>query len=138
MNAIEMSVAELVCEVPMEITSSGIVLPDENEMKIISGTAVVNGTLLTLPIPDDYSFYCYLSSERVFVDGDLRRFFKDKLGVVQQKRITLAVQNTTGDFPWWIVVDRAGISINGTNKNTMGLLHDGDEWTFIAWKPKEG
>ena len=107
---------------------------------VISGKAVCSGTTLTMPIPAGYYMHAYNGSGRTYAEGDLREVHRDPYGIFRIKSAYSGAERMNSNpfaTLFWITQSEAQIVLNCTNRNTTGLLADGDEWTFIAWKEEE-
>lgn len=109
-------------------------------LDVISGTAVCSGTTLTMPIPAGHFFYASLAkpAEGHMLDGGhLRQIYRDGYGFFRLKQGYGGAERQTGnpfDNIYYVTQSAEQIVLNCSNGNTSGLLVDGDEWTFVAWK----
>lgn len=111
-----------------------------NGIDVICGTATVAGTTLTMPIPSGYYYYVYLISEREIVDGDLQAVLATpRTGLYRNKSIpNLGFMERISSDPlisaFWMSHSGDNMIFSCSNANTSGVIHDGDEWFYFAWK----
>lgn len=106
-------------------------------INVIAGTAVTVGTTLTLPIPSDYYFHAYKSSDGTIEEGELREVHRDPYGLFRIKSANGGNERINKNpfiSQFWLTQSSTEMTWNCTNKNTSGLLVDGDTWAFVAWK----
>lgn len=104
---------------------------------VICGTSTVVGTTLTMPIPSGYYYHCYLKSARTIADGDLQIVHATPLGLYRKKDAVGVMERLNTDpfvAQFWISRNGDNMTFSCSNPNTSGLLYDGDEWFYIAWK----
>lgn len=112
-----------------------------NAVEMICGTATSGAGTLTIPVPEGYYYHAYNAS-RTFADGDVQFYLCTRSGLFISKHSVAPYyveRLNTDPFGTHIFLTRTATDVTwrGTNGNTSGLIYDGDEWFYIAWKEEE-
>lgn len=106
------------------------------QVDVLYGTAAAEAGKLTLPIPDGYCFYVWMTdySDKTSTT-EIARKGRDPVGTITDKT---NVVNRTYDAPNYSAqgVTRYTdyLEINGSNGNSYGTFVAGVSYTYIAWK----
>lgn len=124
----------------LQIPRRGMMGSAGGSIDVICGTATAVGNTLTMPIPSGYYYYVYLMSEREIVDGDLQAVLATPRSGLYRNKVIPALGNmerlSSDPFvsAFWISHSGDNMIFSCSNRNTSGVIYDGDEWFYIAWK----
>lgn len=112
-----------------------------NVVEMICGTATSGEGTLTIPVPEGYYYHVYNVS-RTFADKDVQFYLCTANGMFISKHTVspyYAERLNADPFGTHTFLTRTATDVTwrGAAANTSGLIYDGDEWFYIAWKEEE-